>query len=66
MLDHKPYTPEWTRRRYLKEALDAYFESGADPHDIYNDISAILCERSTRAFQEFSRVNALEAKFHAD
>ena len=66
MLDHKPYSPEWVRKRYLKEALDAYFESGALAHDIYNDISSILAERSTRAFREFSRVNELEAKFHVD
>jgi hypothetical protein len=66
MAQYKPYSPEWHRKRYLKEALDAYFDGGADNVTIYNDLCSILADRSNRAYQEFSRVNALEAKFHVD
>jgi hypothetical protein len=25
-MDYRPYSPEWHRKRYLKEALDKYFD----------------------------------------
>ncbi len=64
MTHYKPYTPEWHRKRYLKEALDKYLDDSIDNEVILNDISDILAERSQRAYEEFSRVNALEALVH--
>jgi hypothetical protein len=46
-MDYKPYSPEWHRKRYLKEALD---------------IRAILSSRAEQAYQEFTRLNDLEHK----
>jgi len=59
-MHYKPYSPEWHRKRYLKEAIDKYLDEQIDNEVILNDISDILSERSERAYQEFSRINELE------
>jgi len=59
-MDYKPYSPEWHRRRYLKEALDKYFDDYVDVETIREDILDILSERSEKAFAEFSKINELE------
>ena len=60
VMDYKPYSPEWHRRRYLKEALDKYFDDYADIDTIKSDILDILSERSEKAYSEFTKVNQLE------
>ena len=45
-MDYKPYSPEWHRYRYLKEALDKYLEDGIDPTFIMDDLRDILHIRS--------------------
>ncbi|NDB29396.1 hypothetical protein EB151_07595 [archaeon] len=60
-MDYKPYSPEWHRKRYLKEALDKYLDEYIDNKTILGDITDILSERSERAYEEFSRINDLEA-----
>ena len=64
MNNYKPYSPEWHRRRYLKEALDKYLDDYVDNDVIFNDIIDILSERSEKAFNEFSRINELEGWIH--
>ena len=64
IMDYKPYSPEWSRKRYLKEALDKYFDDYVDTSVIYEDILDILSDRSERAYQEFSKVNELEYKLN--
>ena len=59
-MDYKPYSPEWHRKRYLKEALDQYFDDYVDNDTIRSDLLDILSERSEQAFAEFSKVNELE------
>ena len=59
-MDYKPYSPEWHRKRYLKEALDQYFDDYVDNDTIRSDLLDILSERSKQAFAEFSKVNELE------
>ena len=59
-MDYRPYSPEWHRRRYLKEALDKYFDDYVDVETIREDILDILSERSEKAFAEFSKINELE------
>ena len=61
MAHYKPYSPEWHRKRYLKEALDKYLDEYVDNQIILNDISDILSERSEKAYEEFSRINDLES-----
>jgi len=65
MTHYKPYSPEWHRKRYLKEALDKYLDEYIDNEVILDDISDILAERSERAYEEFSRINDLEAMINA-
>ena len=61
IMDYKPYSPEWHRKRYLKEALDKYLDDYVENEVILEDILDILAERSESAYQEFSKVNQLES-----
>lgn len=63
-MDYKPYSPEWHRKRYLKEALDKYFDDCVDNEVIRGDILDILSERSEKAYAEFTKLNQLEQLFH--
>ena len=55
---YKPYSPEWHRYRYLKEAIDKYL----DDYVIRDDILTILGERSEAAYAEFNKTSELESK----
>jgi|TARA_R100000084_G_scaffold80979_3_gene37413 hypothetical protein len=59
-MDYKPYTPEWHRKRYLKEALDTYFDDYVDSDIIRRDLLDILAEKSEQAYAEFARITNLE------
>ena len=59
-MDYKPYSFEWHRKRYLKEALDKYLDDSIDNSIIVEDILSILIERSEKAYEEFIKVNELE------
>jgi len=60
IMDYKPYSPEWHRKRYLKEALDKYLDDYVENEVILEDILDILSERAEKAHQEFSKLNELE------
>jgi len=62
MSHYKPYSPEWHRKRYLKEAIDNYLNEQVNNEVILQDLSDILSERSERAYEEFNRVNDLESR----
>ena len=64
-MDYKPYSPEWNRKRYLKEALDMYLNNYVENSIIYADILDILSERADAAYQEFSKLNDLESKLQS-
>jgi hypothetical protein len=64
-MEYKPYSPEWNRKRYLREALETYFNNYVDIDVIYEDLMDILHERSEQAYVEFSRINELEAKINS-
>ena len=64
-MDYKPYSPEWHRKRCLKEALDQYFDDYVDNEVIYNDLMDILHERSESAYKVFQKTVELEAKLHS-
>ncbi len=59
---YKPYSQEWNRKRYLREALDQYFNDYIDVNVIYEDLMDILHERSESAYSEFQKTNDLESK----
>jgi predicted oxidoreductase len=60
MSQYKPYSPEWHRKRYLKEALDKYLDDYIDNDVILEDIEDILNSRSAKAYTEFEKTNQLE------
>ena len=60
MTHYKPYSDEWHRKRYLKEALDKYLDEYVDNKTIISDILDILSQRSIEAYKEFEYLNDLE------
>ena len=62
IMDYKPYSPEWHRKRYLKEAIDKYFDDYVDNEVIYEDIMNILGDRMTSAIDEVNKVLDLKDK----
>ena len=61
-MDYKPYSPEWHRYRYLKEAVDKYLDDYVDNDVIVNDILDIVCVRQDQAHAEYHRLEDLELK----
>ena len=61
-MHYKPYSQEWHRYRYLKEALDKYLDDYVDNDTIREDILDILTERSETAYAEFNKISELESK----
>jgi hypothetical protein len=62
IMDYKPYSPEWHRYRYLKEAIDKYLDDYIDNDTIMNDILGIVCDRQEKAHAEYHRLEDLELK----
>jgi hypothetical protein len=55
-MNYKPYSPEWHRYRYLKEAIDKYLEDYEETNVIIADILDVLNERSDAAFREYEKI----------
>ena len=62
MTMYKPYSQEWHRYRYLKEAIDKYIDDYVDTDTIMNDILGIVCDRQEKAHAEYLRLEDLELK----
>ena len=62
IMDYKPYSPEWHRKRYLKEALDKYFDDYVDNEVIHGDLMDILSARMSAAVNEVNKVMDLKDK----
>ena len=62
IMDYKPYSPEWHRKRYLKEALDKYFDDYVENEVIYGDLMDILSARMSAAVNEVNKVMDLKDK----
>ena len=45
-MDYKPYSMEWSRRRYLAEAIQKYFDTDASLDTILDDIVGVLEENA--------------------
>ena len=61
-MHYKPYSPEWHRKRYLKEALDKYFDDYVDNEVIHDDLMDILSVRMSAAVNEVNKVLDLKDK----
>jgi uncharacterized protein YqkB len=59
---YKPYSPEWHRKRYLKEAIDKYFDDYVDNEVIHGDIMDILQDRMSIAVNDVNKVLDLKDK----
>jgi len=57
-MDYKPYSAEWSRKRYLAEAIEKYFEDDTSVEVILEDIGSILYEWKQ---EHQNRVNKLQA-----
>tara|TARA_B100000900_G_scaffold412435_1_gene434216 strand:- start:335 stop:529 length:195 start_codon:yes stop_codon:yes gene_type:complete len=64
-MDYKPYSPEWHRKRYLKEALDAYFDDYVEVDTIYTDIMDILNDKMVASLDEYKKLDDLYSRFNA-
>ena len=62
IIDYRPYSPEWHRKRYLQEAIFKYLDDYVENDIIINDIKDILSERSDKAYQEYTKLNQLNDK----
>lgn len=62
IMNYKPYSPEWHRYRYLKEAIGKYLDDYVDNDIIHSDILDILGDRSETAFAEFNKITELQSK----
>jgi hypothetical protein len=60
---YKPYSPEWNRQRYLREALYTYIEDGIDNDTILQEICDILYQRSEQSYRDFAKCNDLAERF---
>jgi hypothetical protein len=61
-MNYRPYSPEWHRYRYLKEAINKYLDDYVDNQIIIDDILSVVNYRSETAFKEFTKLNDLESK----
>ena len=61
-MNYKPYSPEWHRYRYLKEALDKYLDDYVENDIIMEDILDIICVRQEQAHAEYHKLEDLELK----
>ena len=64
-MDYKPYSPEWHRKRYLKEALDKYLDDYVPNEEIREDILDILSQRSELAYAEWNKTEELSEMIHS-
>ena len=46
MTDYKPYSAEWSRKRYLAEALQKYFDDEVSVDVILDDIVDVLSKNA--------------------
>ena len=61
-MHYKPYSPEWHRYRYLKEAIDKYLDDYVENDIIVGDILNIVCDRQEAAHAEYHKLEDLGLK----
>ena len=65
-MDYKPYSPEWHRKRYLKEAIDNYLDDYVENDTIVNDILDILKSRMRNALEKANKLEDLISKINEE
>lgn len=46
-MDYKPYSIEWSRKRYLSEAIQQYFDNDVSVDVVLNDIVDVLFDNTS-------------------
>ena len=59
---YKPYSLEWHRYRYLKEAIDKYLDDYVENDVIVKDIVNIIGDRQETAHKEYLKLEDLELR----
>tara|TARA_B100001287_G_scaffold273653_1_gene277493 strand:+ start:850 stop:1047 length:198 start_codon:yes stop_codon:yes gene_type:complete len=65
-MDYKPYSAEWHRKRYLKEALDSYLDDCVENDVIVNDILDIFKSRMRNALENVNKMEDLILKINEE
>ena len=65
-MEYKPYTVEWTRKRYLDEALQKYFEDDVSIQNIIGDILDILDENENYYREKANKFSSLKNSLLSD
>ena len=65
-MDYKPYSAEWHRKRYLKEALDNYLDDCVENDVIVNDILDIFKSRMRNALENVNKMEDLILKINEE
>lgn len=58
-MEYKPYSLEWTRKRYLSEAIQTYFEDDASAEIVLEDFIDILEEISFKHKKNLERIDVI-------
>ncbi len=58
-MEYKPYSLEWTRKRYLFEAIQTYFENDASAEIVLEDFIDILEEISSKHKKNLERIDTI-------
>ena len=62
-MEYNPYTIEWSRKRYLAEAIQKYFYDDSPPEIVIEDILDILEELSSTHKKNLDRINKIISSF---
>ncbi len=58
-MEYKPYSLEWTRKRYLFEAIQTYFEDDVSSEIVLGDFIDILEEISSKHKKNLERIDVI-------
>jgi len=61
-MDYKPYSAEWSRKRYLAEAIQKYFEDDASAEVVLNDITDIILEWEKYHTKQVDKIQSIIKK----
>jgi len=62
-MNYKPYSAEWSRKRYLAEAIQKYFEDNAQADVIVQDIVDILEDWTASSMNQTNKLNDVLSRF---
>lgn len=58
-MNYKPYTLEWSRKRYLNEAIQKYFDDDCSAEVVLGDIIDILEENLFEYRKKLDKINII-------